>query len=240
MLYRWSKLLGCWALIGLLAACGGSSGPVGAPGDGGSDDGGGDDGGGGPPPSPFTAPSEQQALYYINDLPADLDAVQAAFNQGGFTPFADLPLSNAVAYDGFMEVLFTSTPNANITSSATFTVNMLTGETLGSATNFMGMVYNSEADANELALYEGGVNFVGGTLSTGALNEANIAIQIDGAFDNGLQELTVAGEIDGKIFGPSAEGLYASGSYFGLGQDITFVADGVPVYGSATLWALKD
>jgi len=231
-------------MIVVLSACGGGSGPVNDPGDGGGgDDGGGDDGsggGGGPPSSPFTAPSEQQALYYVNDLPTELDAVQAAYNQGGFTPFANLPQSTSVAYDGFMEVLFTSTPNANITSNATFAVNMLTGDTQGSATNFMGMVYNSETDATELALYEGGVSFVGGTLSEGALNKANIAIQIDGAFDNGLQALTVAGEIEGKIFGATADGLYASGSYFGLGQDITLIVDGVPVYGSATLWALKD
>ena len=228
-------------MIALLSACGGGAGSVVDPGDGGGDDGGGDDGGGsGPSSSPFTSPTEQQALYYLNDLQVELDAVQAAYNQGGFTSFADLPLSTAVAYDGFMEVLFTSTPNANITSNATFSVNMLTGDTQGSATNFMGMVYNGDTDTNELALYEGGVNFVGGSLSEGALNEANIAIQIDGAFDNGLQQLTVQGEIDGKIFGPAADGLYASGSYFGLGQDITFIVDDVQVYGSATLWAVKE
>jgi len=228
-------------MIALLSACGGGAGAVIDPGDGGGDDGGGDDGGGaGPPSSPFTSPTEQQALYYLNDLQAELDAVQGAYDQGGFTPFADLPQSTAVAYDGFMEVLFTSTPNANITSNATFSVNMLTGDTQGSATNFMGMVYNSETDTNELALYEGGVSFVGGSLSEGTLNEANIAIQIDGAFDNGLQQLTVQGDIDGKIFGPAADGLYASGSYFGLVQDITFIVDDVQVYGSATLWAVKE
>jgi hypothetical protein len=209
-------------------------------GDDGDDSGGGDNGGGGgPPPSPFLAPTEQQALYFRNDMPDELSLVQATHNDGGRTPFVDLP-TGAIAYSGFMEVLFTSTPNANIASAATLTVDMGTGATTGSANEFMGYVYNSETDTTELALYAGEVSFLGATLTSASNGNANIDLEIDGAFDNGGQQFTITGNIDGPVYGPDASGIYASGSYFGLGQDITLTVDGEPVYGSATLWALSD
>ena len=242
MLHRQALLIGYSTLAVLLAACGGPAALPdigGGGGAGGGGGGGGGDGGGGTPVSPFTAPTEQQALYFRNDLPDDMDAVQGAYNQGGRTPFGDLPTGAAVSYAGFMEVLFTSTPNANISSAATLSVDMQTGATTGSATAFMGYVYNSETDSTELALYEGGITFLGATLTSNSGN-ANIDIEIDGAFDNGVQQFTIAGNIDGPIYGPNADGLYASGNYFGLGQEITLTADGVPVYGSATLWALSE
>ncbi|KQI73412.1 hypothetical protein AN191_00445 [Loktanella sp. 5RATIMAR09] len=172
-------------------------------------------------------------------MPDELSLVQSTYNQGGRTPFADLP-AGTIAYNGFMEVLFTSTPNANIASPATLSVDMQTGATTGGAQAFMGYVYNSETDTTELALYDGGVSFIGATLTAAGNGNANIDIEIDGAFDNGVQQFTITGNIDGPVYGADASGIYASGSYFGLGQDITLIADGVPVYGSATLWALDD
>ena len=246
MLHRWAANLGCCALVVLLAACGGS-GPVPDTGDGGVGDSdgdggdGGDSGGGGDsPPSPFFAPTEQQALYFRNVMPGELTVVKDTHNDGGQTPFADLPMGGAVAYSGFMEVLFTSTPNANITGAATLTVDMQTGITSGSATEFMGYVYNSETDTTELALYDGGVTFLGATLTAASSGNANIDIEIDGAFDNGVQQFTINGNIDGPVYGTDASGIFASGSYFGIGQDIALTADGVPVYGTATLWAVGE
>ncbi len=247
MSHRFVTHLGCCALLALVMACGGGSGGLPDPGDGGGDDGGGDDGGGdsgdgsggGPPPSPFFAPTEQQAVYFRNDMPDELSLVQATHNDGGRTAFADLP-AGAITYSGFMEVLFTSAPNANIASAATLTVDMGTGATTGSANEFMGYVYNSETDTTELALYAGGVSFLGATLTSASNGNANIDLEIDGAFDNGVQQFTITGNIDGPVYGPDASGIYASGSYFGLGQDITLTADDEPVYGSATLWALSD
>lgn len=244
MLHRFVKIFGCCALLALVMACGGGSGATSDPGDGGGGDGGGgggDDGGGGggPPPSPFFAPTEEQALYFRNVMPDELSLVQSTYSQGGRTPFADLPIGT-IAYSGFMEVLFTSTPNANIASPATLTVDMGTGATTGSAQAFMGYVYNSETDTTELALYDGGITFLGASLTAASNGNANIDIEIDGAFDNGVQQFTITGNIDGQVYGPDASGIYASGSYFGLGQDITLTADGAPVYGTATLWALSD
>ncbi|SIT87474.1 hypothetical protein SAMN05421665_2418 [Yoonia rosea] len=244
MLHRFVKNFGCCALLALVMACGGGSGATSDPGDGGGGDGGGDGGdggggGGGPPPSPFFAPTEEQALYFRNVMPDELSLVQSTYSQGGRTPFADLPIGT-IAYSGFMEVLFTSTPNANIASPATLTVDMGTGATTGSAQAFMGYVYNSETDTTELALYDGGITFLGASLTAASNGNAIIDIEIDGAFDNGVQQFTITGNIDGPVYGPDASGIYASGSYFGLGQDITLTADGAPVYGTATLWALSD
>ncbi|WP_342069597.1 hypothetical protein [Yoonia algicola] len=151
-----------------------------------------------------------------------------------------MPTGTTVAFAGFMEVLFTSTPNANVSSAATLTVDMQSGATVGSATEFMGYVYNSETDTTELALYDGGITFLGGTLTGTSNGSTNIDIEIDGALDNGVQQFTITGNIDGPVYGPDANGIYASGSYFGIGQDITLTADGAPVYGSATLWALQE
>jgi hypothetical protein len=173
-------------------------------------------------------------------MPGELTVVQDTYNVGGQTPFADLPTGTTVAYAGFMEVLFTSTPNANVRSATTLTVDMQSGATVGSATEFMGYVYNSETDTTELALYDGSITFVGATLSSTSNGGATIDLEIDGAFGNGVQQFTIAGNIDGPVYGPDANGIYASGSYFGIGQDITLTADGAPVYGSATLWALQE
>lgn len=237
----------CFMLAGL-AACssgggsGGSAGGGGGSDDGGGDDGGGDDGGGGTPPvvSPFTAPTEEQALYFVNEMPTEFNIVRSNHNAGGATPFADLSGLGEVYYDGFMEISIASTPNANIRSATTLSVDMMSGAVSGDASSFMGMVLNSETATHELALYEGAINFSGGTLTPYSNGDTRIDMQVDGALNNGLQYFTLTGTIDGRVYGDEAEGLFASGSYYGLGRDITLTADGADVYGSATLWALKE
>lgn len=246
MFTRWSAHLGCCSLVVLLSACGGSGGTV-DPGDGAA--GNGDDDGviivvspidTGPPLSPFLAPTEQQALFFRTALPNELDVVKNIYNDGGRTPFANLPAGGAIAYSGFMEVLFASDPNANITSPATLSVDMQTGITTGGASEFLGFVYNSATDTTELALYDGGVEFLNATVTSDRNNNANIDLAIEGTFDNGVQEFTLLGNIDGPVYGPAASGIFASGSYFGIGQEITLTADDTPVYGTATLWAVAD
>ena len=248
MKYQWFRFAGLCVLIIALSACGGGSGgPVDDGGgqggdDGGGDDGGGDDGGGGDPPptSPFTAPTEAQALFFINELPDAFAAVRANSRDGGFTPLADLPMSGLTSYDGFMEINFASTPSAAIQSATTLTVDMQSGAMSGGANAFMGWAYSAETDTTELALYEGDITFSGGSLTAGTGGDTRLSVQIDGALNNGLQNFTVTGTLEGRMYGADGDGLYAGGSYYGLGRDITLTADGVDVYGDANIWALKQ
>jgi len=233
-------------LIAVLAGCSGGAasvdGPGGGPDDGGGDDDDGGDGGGGSPlpVSPFTAPSEAQALYFVGDFPDDFAAVKDAYNIGPATLYADLPRPMAVTYDGFMEITIASTPNANIQSDATLTIDMQSGAMSGGASNFIGWAYNAETDSTELALYEGDIMFSGGSLAAGLTGDTRLEMQVDGTLENGLQDFTLTGILDGRIYGATADGLYAGGSYYGIGRDITLTADGTDVYGSASIWALKQ
>ncbi|MEO0905431.1 MAG: hypothetical protein AAFX89_11805 [Pseudomonadota bacterium] len=234
-----------YALIFALCACcgggGGSGGTGGGGNGGGGDDGGGDDGGGGTPPtSPFTQPTEAQAIYFVTQMPTEFDGVQDNFNNGGFTPFADLPAATTVTYAGFMELAFTSTPNANITSQSTMSVDMQTGATTGTASEFMGWVANPETGLEELALYEGDVVMSGGNIFAGSSGQTQYNMQINGALDNGAQAFTVDGQLDGFIFGPAADGVYVQGSDFGTNDSLDFTADGQSVFGTAALWGLKE
>ncbi|MEJ8562074.1 hypothetical protein QTO30_13155 [Yoonia sp. GPGPB17] len=85
-----------YALVLVLSACGGGGGATddgGGGGNGGGSGGGGNGGGGnggGTPTSPFTQPSEAQALYFVTEMPGAFTAVKDVYNTGGFTPFADL------------------------------------------------------------------------------------------------------------------------------------------------------
>lgn len=237
------------ALMLALAACGsgggGSSGgdnggsSGGGSGDGGTGGGGGD-GGGTPVVSPFTAPTEEQALYFVQDFPAEFAAAKAPFAANIQTQFDDLPRSMPVSYSGFMEISFFTVPNAEIRGPANLTIDMTSGATTGSATGFLGMAYDAVTDNEYLASYEGDVTFSGGNISRGGNNEALWNMQIDGAFDNGVQrDLTVTGRISGKIYGADAEGLHATGSDFGAGP-ITVQSNGVDTFGIASIWATQD
>jgi len=245
---HWFRPLSLCIFVLALAACGGGGG--GSSGDptdsggggGGGSGGGGDDGGGGGTPvvSPFTAPTDVQALYYVQDLPGDFAAARAPHTAGFRTGFDDLPRTMPVTYSGFMEISFFTTPNGNIQGPANLTVDMTSGATSGSATGFLGMVYDAGTDTDYLASYEGEVNFSGGSISRGANDAALWNMQIDGAFDNGVQRnLTVAGQISGAIYGADAEGLHATGSDFGAGP-ITVQSDGVDTFGIASIWATQD
>ena len=237
----WVQWLGSGLLIVVLAGCSGSGAGVSPPDDG-IDDGGDDGGSVDPPPpvSPFTPPSEAQALYYVIDFPDDFAGVKDNYNVGPATLYADLPRPMAVTYDGFMEITIASTPNANIQSDATLTVDMQSGAISGGASDFIGWAYNAETDSNDLALYEGDITFSGGSLVAGLTGDTRLEMQVDGALDNGLQDFTLTGTLDGRLYGAAADGLYAGGSYYGIGRDITLTADGVDVYGSANIWALKQ
>ncbi|PJI84611.1 hypothetical protein BC777_3672 [Yoonia maricola] len=242
------RSLTTYALVLALSACGGGGGSGGddtgggggGDGDtgGGGDDGG--DGGGGTPTSPFTAPTEAQALYFVTQMPDEFAAVKNAYNVGGLTPFADLPAPSTLNYSGFMELAFTSTPNANITSQASLSVDMQTGATTGSASEFMGWVANPETGLEDLALYEGDVVMSGGNIFAGTSGQTQYNMQINGALNNGEQAFTVNGQLNGFIYGPTADGVFVSGSDFGTNSDLDFTADGQGVFGTAALWGLKD
>jgi len=243
--HSWFRSASLFILLLVLSACGsgggGSSGDPSDDGDGNSG-GDGDSGGGGSTPvfSPFTAPTEAQALYYVQDLPGDFAAARAPHTAGLRADFDDLPRTMPVTYSGFMEISFFTTPNGNIQGPASLTVDMTSGATNGSATGFLGMVYDAGTDTDYLASYEGEVNFSGGSISRGANDAALWNMQIDGAFDNGVQRnLTVAGQISGAIYGANAEGLHATGSDFGAGP-ITVQSDGVDTFGIASIWATQD
>jgi len=245
--YDWFRILTIYTFVLALSACGGGGGSSSDGGQSGGDDGGGggggdvgSDGGGTPVVSPFTAPTEAQALYYVQDFPDEFAAIRAPHAANLRTNFDDLPRSMPVTYSGFMEISFFTTPNGNIQGPANLTVDMTTGATSGSATGFLGMVYDSVTDNDYLASYEGGVTFSGGAISRGPSGEALWNMQIDGAFDNGVQrDLTVAGQISGGIYGANAEGLYATGSDFGAGP-ITVQSNGIDTFGIATVWATQD
>lgn len=235
-------------MIVVLSACGGSTMNPPDYGGGGSDEGvSGEDGDGAgdgsgtdqPAVSPFTAPTEAQALYFVVEMPDEFAAVRANYNTGGFTLLADLPGSGFVSYDGFMEINIASTPVAAVRSTASLTVDMQSGTMSGGANAFMGWVYNAETDSTELALYEGDIAFSGGSLTSGTLGDTRLSVQVDGALDNGLQGITLTGTLDGRIYGADGDGIYAGGSYYGIGRDITLTADEVDVYGDANIWALK-
>lgn len=244
-MHHWIRILTMYTLVLALSACSGGGSSSSDGGQSGGDDGSGDDdtgggGGGTPVVSPFTAPTDAQALYYVQDFPNEFAAVRAPYAANLRTTFDDLPRSMPVTYSGFMEISFFTTPNGNIQGPANLTVDMTTGATSGSATGFLGMVYDSVTDNDYLASYEGDVTFSGGAISRGPNDEALWNMQIDGAFDNGVQrDLTVAGQISGGIYGANAEGLYATGSDFGAGP-ITVQSDGIDTFGIATVWATQD
>lgn len=239
------RFVGVILMIVVLSGCGGSTMSPPDNGGGSSDEGDGGEGAGGgssadqPAVSPFTAPTEAQALYFVIEMPDEFAAVRANHNTGGFTLLADLPGSGFISYDGFMEINIASTPAAAVRSTATLTVDMQSGTMSGGANAFMGWVYNAETDSTELALYEGDVAFSSGGLTSGTLGDARLSVQVDGALDNGLQGFTLTGTLDGRMYGPDGDGLYAGGSYYGIGRDITLTADEVDVYGGANIWALK-
>ncbi|EBA10734.1 hypothetical protein RCCS2_11027 [Roseobacter sp. CCS2] len=234
------------ALILALSACGGGGGTSAAQDTGGGDDsddddtGGGDTGGGDPPTSPFTRPTEAQALYFVTQMPAEFQGVKDNYNNGGFTPFTDLPAATTVTYEGFMELAFFTTPNANITSQTSVSVNMQTGATNGTASEFMGWVINPATGLEELAVYEGDVVMSGGNIFAGSIGQTQYNMQVNGALDNGEQNFTVDGQLDGLIYGPAAEGVYVAGSDFGTNSNLDFTVDGQGVSGTAALWGLED
>ncbi|MEJ8562075.1 hypothetical protein QTO30_13160 [Yoonia sp. GPGPB17] len=143
-------------------------------------------------------------------------------------------------YEGFIELAFTSTPNANITSQAEMYVDMQTGATSGSASEFMGWVANPETGLEELALYEGDVMMSGGNIFAGGIGQTQYNMQINGALDNGEQAFTVDGQLNGFIYGPNTDGVFVTGSDFGTNSNLDFSADGQPVFGTAAIWAVKD
>ena len=244
MKHPWLRFISSSVLIIALSACGGGSGGTPVDEGGGDASGGGDDGGGGgdgvgEPVSRFTSPTESQALYFALEMPTEFDAVRANHSTGGFTLLSDLPGSGVVSYDGFMEINIASTPAAAIQSAATLTVDLQSGAMGGGASTFMGWAYNVETDRTELALYEGNIVFSGGSLNAGTGGDTRLTIEVDGALNNGLQDFSLTGTLDGRMYGAEGEGIYAGGSYYGLGRDITLTADGVDVYGDANLWAVK-
>lgn len=234
-----------------LAACGGGGGTGpssgtngGTGGNNGDDD---DGGGGGPieplPESPFNQPSEDQALFYALDFRPEFNAVRDNSEFGGVTPYANLPRPTIVTFSGWMELAFETTPNASIHSEAFLDVNMETGETMGSASDFIGWAFNPNTQRDEVALYEGNVLFSGGSLETSTDGTGNsFAMQIDTAseLNNGLQEFTVSGQIKGAIYGANADGIFAYGTSSPQRSDIALTANNVVVNGTAGLWALKD
>lgn len=244
------RLLGLCMLLFTLAACGSGGGAAtddggnNGAGDGGGDDGGGGDGGGGggdpTPTSPFNAPSEAQALYYVQDFDTAFDAVYLNYNTGGLTPEANLPSPSVVTYQGFMEIAFETTPAGNVHSTASLELDMQTGATTGNASEFMGWAVNPETGLEELALYVGTVEFSGGNLTTIATDKAGFDMQILGSLDNGLQEFSISGQIDGAVYGPEANGLFAGGSSSLISNDITLEVDDVGVNGTAAFWGLKQ
>ncbi len=249
-----SKLLGYGAVLLMLASCGTTTTGVDAlpPDDGGGDTGGGDSGGGdmgggdtggGDPPaptSPFNLVTAEESAYFQGAFQDDFAFVRDTARVGGTATLADLPGSGVVSYDGFMAISFFSSLAANIRGEATLTVDMATGATGGGATGFMGAVFDETTMTSPIVHYEGDITFSGGSLTAGSNGAAALDIQIDGAFNNGVQDLSITGHIDGYVYGPGGEGVFASGSNFIAPKDITTVVDGTEVNGVATLWALKQ
>lgn len=240
------RLLGCLAVMVTLLGCGGGGGSGDGAGDqggtGGGDGDGGDGGGGGsvdpPVVSPFNIVTPEESVFFNGTFQDEFDFVVDTARVGGQSSMAGLP-SGTISYDGYMAISFFSTLGADIQGEATLTVDMQTGATGGSATGFMGAVFDETTMTNPVVSYDGSVNFSGGSLTAGPTGQAGFAMQIDGAFDNGVQDLTITGQIDGHIYGPDGDGLFASGSNFGVPRDITTIVDGTEVNGIATLWAIR-
>lgn len=249
-MHRWFHLIGCLIVSMTVAACGGSSGgTLDVTVDPGTGDGGdGDVGGGGdtdpppdpnPPVDPLNIVTSTQRSYYLGAFQAGFETVRDNARDGGLALSGDLPSFGSNTYNGYMEIGFFSTPNANIRGEATLIVSLQDGATTGSATGFMGPVVDSTM-ATQVVSYEGDVIFSGGSLTAVGNDAAALSMSINGAFDNGVQSFNIAGDLSGYLYGSTANGLVVSGGSNALKDDIVTIVDGGSVDGSATLWALKE
>ena len=210
---------------------------------GGGDAGSGDAGGGTPDPAPpvisLNFATDAERAYYQGDFASSFANVRDNAQIDGVSRIADLPAPGTSNYGGFMEILFFSSPSANVRGEATLNVDMQTGATNGNVTGFMGSVLD-ETMTNQLVNYEGDVTLSGGSLTAVGPGAAGLSMSIDGTLNNGLQSFGVTGELDGYLFGSTGEGLVVSGRSNPLNDDIVTTVDGAEVDGTVTMWGLRD
>lgn len=225
-----ARFLAGLTLLGFMAACGGGGGSAETGGTGS----GGDTGGGGdvtpdPPPAPSPlniVTPEERAAYYDTFLPT-FSAVNTAATEGGATAFDAPAVMGSVTYDGYMQLIMgNATVAANVIGEAVLQVGFDGGPVVGLATGFLG-VTTDEAMLRQVVKYEGTINMSGGGVTAGADGSADIAFQVDGNLDNGVNTFSVNGSLVGGFYGEGAEGLYAIGSNTGIHGSMTTTIDGI-------------
>ncbi len=243
----WSRLAIGIVFICGLSACGSGGSPTGGTGStgGGGNSGSGNNGGGTIEPPIVTdlniLTAAELAAYSV--FLDDFAQVSADAVLGGHTDFGTQPVSGAVGYAGYMQIIMgNASVSANVIGDATMQVNLATEAITGSATGFIG-VARDEFGTNRAAHYEGTVNITNGTVTDNATGMDNLGFDIGGTLDNGLNRFDVSGNLVGTLYGSNAEGLYAIGSYTGVHGDMDVTIDGLDTPNDiaiATVSALKD
>ena len=234
------NILRCFALLCALSTSGCGSGEEIVTSGSGGGDGTGETGGGGTVTSPLNIVTAQERAEYYGSFRTAFATVRDTAQDGGLTQFSNLPDPGDSTYDGYMNLVFITSPGANILGEATLAVDLQTGVTSGNATGFLGVI-RDDAMIDQVVSYEGNITLSGGNLTAASNGAAGFDLQIDGELDNGLHTFGVDGQLNGYLFGADADGLRVIGSSSALNDDINLIIDGTEVVeGNAAIWALKQ
>lgn len=234
----------------VLGGCGGTVPQAGSDGSGGGDtgggggsgDGGGGGGGGGgvtPPPSALFIATEAERLTYQTVFQPAVAAMGPASVAGGATPFANLPTSGILTYQGYLELAIgNANASANVAAPATLDLVLSNMSISGSASGFMGSTMDENL-VQQVVNYAGTVTISSGIVTAGGSGNAALSLDIDGSIDSGLNVFTVDGTLVGGLYGANGEGLRARGTNTGLDGSMVTTVDGNPgIIGVGTISAL--